>query len=626
MNPPLSNKAALSRWILPGRRTPWPLIVGLIGLALLLRFYHLDSSPLRGDEAFSVRYWAVPFDQALALSRIEPHPLGALLGFGLWKALAGDSAFAMRTLPALFSVIGVPALYALGRRLFCDAQVGAVAALLWALNPMQLYHAQDVRDYAPWAAMSALALWLLLVACDRRRRIDWLLYGLVATLALYLYFAEISLLLVGALYVLIWRRQALRPYVITLAGLGIALLPWLWQGWQLAHSGYKGTAALAIFPASLPLLWTNFLPALIVGDTLPALRDLWSTLALLLLFSGWLLLRRGNRRAVLFLTIYAGLPTLLLLLASLKLAVFRVDYLLAATPALLLPLAYGARTLHHTLAYRSRPAAWMLTGILAITFIGLPLAAFSEYQKAPDWFGVRDYLIAHVQSTDLVILSTDDASTGAGDPAFEYYYQDRTPVLTLPNPKVDLTAAIRDAADHYRAVWFMPSGVNAGVVDQALRTNMQLISDEGAGRGLIIREYRALTVSPAEIEHPRLLRAGAVSLRGFSVEQSRQTLTVILFWQPGTVTPATVFLHLLGSTNPASGTPLWTQNDHPPQLPAVAPRDIYRLPLGSVPTGRYQLSFGLYDPASGQRLPLVDADGTALGDNTTLTTITIATS
>ena len=152
------------------------LIVGLIGLAALLRLYHLDASPLRGDEAFSVRYWAVPFDQVLVLSRVEPHPFGALLGFGLWKALVGDSAFAMRMLPALLNLIGVPVMYTLSKRLFRDGRIGYVAALLWALNPMQLFHAQDIRDYAPWAALSALAIWLLLSACDRQRRIDWLLY------------------------------------------------------------------------------------------------------------------------------------------------------------------------------------------------------------------------------------------------------------------------------------------------------------------------------------------------------------------------------------------------------------------------------------------------------------------
>jgi hypothetical protein len=602
-----------------GMRLHWLLIVGLIGLAALLRLYHLDASPLRGDEAFSVRYWAAPFDQVLALSRIEPHPFGALLGFGLWKALVGDSAFTMRLLPALLNLIGVPVMYALARCLFHDRRVGYVAALLWALNPMQLFHAQDVRNYAPWAALSALAVWLLLSACDRQRRIDWLLYGLAATLALYTYFAEISFLLVGALYVMIWRRAVWRSYFITLACLGLALIPWLWQGWQLAHSGYSGTAA----SVSLPELWTHFLPALIVGDTAPVLDSLWSTLALLLLFCAWLLIRRGYGKTVLFLILYCGIPALLLSLVSLKMAVFRVDYLLAVTPTLLLPLAYGTFSFHRWLAFRSSLVAWIMTGCLALIFIGLPLAVFSQYQKAPDWFGLRDYLVTHVQPTDLVILSTDDPVTGASDPAFDYYYQDRTPVLTLPRRDLNMDDTIRAAAAKYRAIWFMPSGQTGGLIDQSLRANMQLISDEGAGRGLIIREYRAPTLKPAEIEHPQVIQVGSISLRGFSLEQSRTALTLILYWQPGGLTTDTAFIHITGATNPATGTPLWTQDDHPPQFSVIAPRDVYHMTLTNLPPGTYQVMFGLYDSNSGNRHPLTDGQGVALGDNVTLISIVI---
>ena len=613
---------------LPVPRTHWLFIVMVIALAAVLRLYHLGASPLRGDEAFSVRYWAVPFDQALALSRVEPHPFGALFGFGLWKSLVGDSAFAMRMLPVLLNLIGVPVLYALAKRLFNDARVGYLAALLWALNPMQLYHAQDVRNYAPWAALSALTVWLLLSACDRRRSIDWLLYGVGATVALYMYFAEASFLLAGMLYVFIWRRTVWRSYLFTLTGIGIALLPWLWQGWQLAHSGYAGTAETTL----LPELWTRFLPALIVGDTLPVLDELWSTLALLLLFCVLLLIRRGYGKIALFLALYTGLPALLLTIISLKIAVFRVDYLLAVTPALLLLLAYGWQTVHRKLAYQSPLFAWIMNGSLTLIFIGLPLIAFSQYQKAPDWFGVRDYLAAHVQPDDLVILSGDDAKTGAADPAFDYYYQDRTPVLTLPRNDLDLTTTIRAAADQYHAIWYMPSGQNGGLVDKALRDNMQLISDESAGRGLVMREYRSLTLKPDEIEHVRIIQAGNITLRGFSLEQSGAAVTLILYWQPGGATSDNVFVHLVGRTNPATGSSLWTQNDHPPQLPGSFPRDVYRLVLTNVgagtykynvAAGTYQIMFGLYNLDNGHRSTLIDDHNAVLGDSVVLTSVVI---
>ena len=55
----------------------------------------------------------------------------------------------MRLLPALANVLGIPALYAIGR-LFGGHRIGLLAALLFALHPFEIWHAQDVRNYAIW--------------------------------------------------------------------------------------------------------------------------------------------------------------------------------------------------------------------------------------------------------------------------------------------------------------------------------------------------------------------------------------------------------------------------------------------------------------------------------------------
>jgi hypothetical protein len=41
------------------------------------------------------------------------------------------------------------------------------------------------------------------------------------------------------------------------------------------------------------------------------------------------------------------------------------------------------------------------------------------------------------------------------------------------------------------------------------------------------------------------------------------------------------------------------------------------------PPGQYPLTIGLYDPESGQRLPIFDADGNLVGDSLLLATIEI---
>jgi hypothetical protein len=100
---------------------------------------------------------------------------------------------------------------------------------------------------------------------------------------------------------------------------------------------------------------------------------------------------------------------------------------------------------------------------------------------------------------------------------------------------------------------------------------------------------------------------------------------VTLYWQAvGPVAQDyTVFLHLLGPDGER-----YAQHDDPPlrgiqpmthwQVGEVLPdRRVLELPA-DMPSGRYRLEVGLYELASGHRLPVADASGTTRGDVLTL--------
>jgi hypothetical protein len=108
-----------------------------------------------------------------------------------------------------------------------------------------------------------------------------------------------------------------------------------------------------------------------------------------------------------------------------------------------------------------------------------------------------------------------------------------------------------------------------------------------------------------------------VHLRGYRLEPAAitpgQAASLTLYWQSlsPTTTGYTVFAHLLG----ADGTIL-AQSDHIPAagsrptmgwLPGeiVADTAVFHLPADA-PPGPYQFRVGLYDPLTGQRLPLLD--------------------
>jgi hypothetical protein len=79
----------------------------------------------------------------------------------------------------------------------------------------------------------------------------------------------------------------------------------------------------------------------------------------------------------------------------------------------------------------------------------------------------------------------------------------------------------------------------------------------------------------------------------------------------------TVFVHLLGSQNPDTGSPLWAQGDSEPcrgfyptsswhEGEIVVDRIELTIPPGA-PSGQYDLAMGFYDVWTGERLPVTES-------------------
>src|SRR5207248_10109343 len=79
-----------------------------------------------------------------------------------------------------------------------------LAALLIALNPFQVWYAQDIRSYALWIGFSALTLTALVRAFQRpSNRSYWLAYILLAVLSAYTFYLEVFVFIAHNLYALI---------------------------------------------------------------------------------------------------------------------------------------------------------------------------------------------------------------------------------------------------------------------------------------------------------------------------------------------------------------------------------------------------------------------------------------
>lgn len=604
----------------------WLTCLTLLGAAL--RFYQLGASPLRGDEAFAVRYWAAPltdiFDASQGLAWKEPHPYGTFLLFGAWKGLVGSSEVALRMLPLLVNLLGVPTMYALGKRLFHDPQIGMAGAALWAVNPNLIWHSQDVRNYAIWAALSLINMWLLVRISDpaiHPRRRDWLVYIAMATVTLYVFFLEAFMLVVHGLYVMIARRERLRAWIAAAAIIGVLLIPWGYQLVRLSQAGYRATGA----SADVGMLFTVFVNQLLYGET----TITTSLTSVVLMAVGLMLLALYRGRGITLLMLWVIVPAALLLLVATRMNVFWPRYLIASTPALLFPIATLMVMVWRSVRTVNAPLIPNLDNRLILVMGAIPLftVAYStvaawavyvgpNYHKAPDWFSLRDYLHANVTSADTVIMTSLDPNTGNADPSFEWYYRDAAPVITLPNPNFDMATAIQTALSNSRAVWYVVSGDDPRL-NALLLEHGSLITDTGAGRSFLVRQYRSKTVKPEEVTQPRHYTIGGGKLLGYSLAATPTaggTLTLLLFWDVAPDPALTTFVHLIGTPKP-DGSPLWAQKDHPPQAPG---RDLYLLDLTNVPAGHYQLEIGLYDATTKTRVTIVDEEKRALGDSTVL--------
>ena len=591
-------------------------IIVLMLLGFALRYYQLNAVPLRGDEAFTVLQWMrQPLAHTLSeIATVDPQaPLSYALYRG-WALVMGTGENVARLLPAMLNLLGIPVMYALGHRLR-GWKLGLLAALLWAINPNQIWHAQDARNYAIWAALSPLAVWLALRALDRGRRVDWLLYVAAAALAAYVYYLELFVILVLNLYVLLTRWRD-RPLLLRWFGaqvvLGLLLAPWYLQPRLYFGSGYGGTAR-----GFEPLQWiTRFFPTLAVSDPLYQPPDFIRVLVPLLLVALLLGLalwwRRRRSQAVLF-GLLAVLPLLLLGVVSTRLNVFEPRYVLASAPAYLLILSVLALELRWRLL-----RVPVLAAIIVISGLALGTYYSYDYAKAPNWRALASYLAAHVQPGEWV-------TQAAGDEAFTFYCNEYAVPADcndkLPaNPaqtEADIAELLAQRSAAHPAIWYVAQPLdwpNANDAEDWLIANLQMVRSTSAD-GLRIQEFMPWAVAREEIADVPLATFGAVvELVGAqSTREPTNELTVRLYWRAleASSQPLKVFVHL------TDGRAIAAQDDHYPQNGRVSTetwlagslyRDIYSLPLGGAPAGEYELRVGFYDPESNRRLPVGDGD------------------
>jgi len=349
----------------------------ILSFALVLRLYRLDAQSFWYDEGNSARIAERSLRLIIEGAAGDIHPPLYYIALAAWRALMGESEFALRALSVLCGVLTVLSTFALGRSL-AGRGVGWLGAFFVAISPFAVYYSQEARMYAPLALCASTAAWALFSALGRMQQTAlapavwrgsgyaspsqsffgewryWLIY-LAATIAgLYTQYAYPFAMIAQGLGVFVWyygymhsrkfdrMGQILQPLAIyaLVNGLAIAAYaPWLpiafrqVLGWSVVAQDYVLRTALLEVAR-----W------LVVGRTLPLGDSTWAMaiVGVLALLGLWPRSRHGPQPyAALILLLLLVVPVALLFVFNLYRDAY-LKFLLVCVPPLGLLVAKGA--------------------------------------------------------------------------------------------------------------------------------------------------------------------------------------------------------------------------------------------------------------------------------------------
>jgi mannosyltransferase len=216
-------------------RERWALLT-LLAIMLLgaaLRFYGLSVQSLWADELSS---W--DFSQRDTLSRVirgvqsdsDPPLYFLILHFARW--IFGDSEWALRLPSALAGWLCIPAIYALGRRIYSERE-GIIAALFLAVLWVPIYYSQEARSYSMLILLSILTSyfwWGVMLGLRYRRELpmrEALWYVVCAVLCAYVHYSGLLLVALQGVALTALAYRTLRKAMLLYVPVALAYVPWL---------------------------------------------------------------------------------------------------------------------------------------------------------------------------------------------------------------------------------------------------------------------------------------------------------------------------------------------------------------------------------------------------------------
>lgn len=410
--PPATESSLFPQWV------PCAALMVAMAAAAYLDCHLIGRKSVWLDEGVSIELARLGWYNFLRI--LWRHEANMVLYYLLlrgWLVFGSSEAY-IRTLSVLPAVATVPAVYALGRRLF-DARAGLIAAFLLALNAYEVRYAQEARSYSLYPLLCVLSsIYFLRYLQDpsRRNRIG---HVLTSALSVYAHFFAGLLMVAQWLSLLMldrpdlrlqtrknWRQFAIAisPLVLYVLTTGTGVLKWI------PRPGISDLRTTAVSLTGNGGIWLALAYAVAgVPAVISALRDR----KLQVSWEAW---------RFRFLLLWLLFPiTFIYLISQLK-PFYLIRYFIFVIPALVLLAASAIARLRWR---------W-LQAVALFVFAALSLHGVSGYYQKDfditreDWRSATAYLLANSQAGDVVIFHQP-----IGRMPFEYY-RSRTPVMNPP--------------------------------------------------------------------------------------------------------------------------------------------------------------------------------------------------
>lgn len=214
-------------------------LLAITGLGAALRVFELGGRRFWFDEAVTVGLLRQDLGgmlETIPESEGAP-PLYYVLAWG-WARVFGASEAAVRSLLVVAGVATIPVVFLIARRLG-GQRAGLIAAVLAAVSPALVWHAQDARVYAVWVLLGALSFLAFQRALERPDVRRLALWAAASVAALATHYFTAFLVIPCAVWLVARSGGAARRRAVAagaaVAASGLALAPL-----AAAQSGHAG--------------------------------------------------------------------------------------------------------------------------------------------------------------------------------------------------------------------------------------------------------------------------------------------------------------------------------------------------------------------------------------------------